>query len=349
MNLTHRAPLWAGLAALAVVPATHAQLLNPAWPAPSLDRWMYPFNFSAGAESSAPTFGAISQPGFDDRDAQFIIGFSTASQVVPGQPLDHYRLRHVRITAYVSVDNQARYDDTLDSVTSLYAASDPAYVADSDAGRPVELFGVGFRNGFSGATFEENSAFGGTPTVPPAEAARNAFAAAAASDGSVTDVSRQVRQRFDAAPMAIGLNPSLTPGQLIPAGTALAFEVDLCDDGARAYIQRSLAAGKLLLAITSLEPASGGPGGGTGDPAYPAFYTKESAVAISNGLAVHLDLELAIGTGADFDHNSFINGDDFDFFVEAFYYGDPIADWDGNCFVNGDDFDGFVAAFEGGV
>ena len=95
MNLTHRAPLWAGLAALAVVPATHAQLLNPAWPAPSLDRWMYPFNFSAGAESSAPTFGAISQPGFDDRDAQFIIGFSTASQVVPGQPLDHYRLRHV--------------------------------------------------------------------------------------------------------------------------------------------------------------------------------------------------------------------------------------------------------------
>jgi len=51
---------------------------------------------------------------------------------------------------------------------------------------------------------------------------------------------------------------------------------------------------------------------------------------------------------ADFDQNSFVNGDDFDAFVALFEFGDPGADWDRNTFVNGDDFDGFVLAFEAG-
>jgi hypothetical protein len=51
---------------------------------------------------------------------------------------------------------------------------------------------------------------------------------------------------------------------------------------------------------------------------------------------------------ADFDDNSFVNGDDFDAFMEAFYYGDIASDFDGNGFVNGDDFDFFTLAFEAG-
>ena len=51
---------------------------------------------------------------------------------------------------------------------------------------------------------------------------------------------------------------------------------------------------------------------------------------------------------ADFDQNGFVNGDDFDLFVDLFYFGDPGADWDRNQFVNGDDFDGFTAAFIAG-
>jgi len=340
----------AGAAGMACAATTaRAQIVNASWSAPTLDRWMYPFNFSAGGESNAPTFGAITQPGFDDRDAQFVVGFDTSAQVVAGKPLDHYRLRHVRVTAFVSVDSQAQYDDTFDRVMSLYAISDPEYVTDTDAGRPVELFGVGYRNGFTAASFQENSPFGGSPIVPPAEGARNAFAAAFTPAGAATDVSRQVRERFDAVPFAIGLNTGLTPGQYMPAGTALTFDIDLCDESARAYVQRSLAAGKLMLAVSSLQPASGGPGGGTGSPSYPAFFTKENAVAIANGYQVKLDIELAVGTGADFDNNGFINGEDFDLFVDLFYLGDAGADWDGNCFVNGDDFDGFVLAFEGGV
>jgi len=343
-------PAAAGLAIAGwTASVSSAQLVNATFGVPSGDRWMYPFNFAAGGEAGAPTFGAINQAGFDDRDSQFYVAFNTTAQVTPGEPLDHYRLRHVRITAYVSVDNQAIYDDSLDSVTSLYANGDPEQTLDADPGRPIELFGVGYRNGYTAATFNENSAFGGAPVVPPAEGCRNAFAAIFTPEGAATDISRQVRQRFEATPMAIGTTSQLTPGDLIPAGTAFTFDVDLCDESARAYVQRSLAAGKLAFIISSLEPASGGPGGGTGSPTYPAFYTKESSIAIANGYQVKLDLDLAIGSGADFDNNGFINGDDFDAFVELFYFGDPAADWDGNCFVNGDDFDGFVEAFVGGM
>ncbi len=48
---------------------------------------------------------------------------------------------------------------------------------------------------------------------------------------------------------------------------------------------------------------------------------------------------------ADFDRNTFVNGEDFDAFVDAFYYGQIEADFDGNGFVNGDDFDYFTLAF----
>ncbi len=51
---------------------------------------------------------------------------------------------------------------------------------------------------------------------------------------------------------------------------------------------------------------------------------------------------------ADFDGNSYVNGDDFDSFAGLFEAGDPGADIDENSFVNGDDFDLFAAAFGSG-
>ncbi len=49
---------------------------------------------------------------------------------------------------------------------------------------------------------------------------------------------------------------------------------------------------------------------------------------------------------ADFDHNGFVNGDDFDAFVVVFEAGEPSADIDGSTFVNGDDFDLFVRSYD---
>ncbi len=51
---------------------------------------------------------------------------------------------------------------------------------------------------------------------------------------------------------------------------------------------------------------------------------------------------------SDINDDGFVNGDDFDTFVELFELGDMGADYDGNTFVNGDDFDSFTADFEAG-
>jgi probable HAF family extracellular repeat protein len=51
---------------------------------------------------------------------------------------------------------------------------------------------------------------------------------------------------------------------------------------------------------------------------------------------------------ADFDHDGFVNGNDFDLFAEAFDQGSPGADFDRNGFVNGTDFDLFALSFEEG-
>ncbi len=48
---------------------------------------------------------------------------------------------------------------------------------------------------------------------------------------------------------------------------------------------------------------------------------------------------------ADYDCNSFVNGEDFDLFVDDFFFGYQTADVDENTYVNGDDFDYFVDHF----
>ncbi len=51
---------------------------------------------------------------------------------------------------------------------------------------------------------------------------------------------------------------------------------------------------------------------------------------------------------ADYNGDGFVTGEDFDEFVDAFYFGLPSADFNLDTFVTGDDFDAFVAAFESG-
>lgn len=50
----------------------------------------------------------------------------------------------------------------------------------------------------------------------------------------------------------------------------------------------------------------------------------------------------------DFNHDGVLNQTDYSAFEAAFNLGDPSADYDGNSFVNGDDFDAFAADFEHG-
>src|SRR5262249_2884163 len=159
----------------------------------------------------------------------------------------------------------------------------PAYVPDSDPGKPVEIFGCGYRNGYGPTTtattteFCETCPFGGAPIVPPAEGARNVFAAIFDAAGNATDVSRQVRQQFEAMPMAVGTTTAVAPGALVPTNAEFVFDIDLCAPGVREYFQRALDAGRLNLMITSLHPASS-----PSSTDYPIFYTRENAIAQAN-------------------------------------------------------------------
>ena len=68
-----------------------------------------------------------------------------------------------------------------------------------------------------------------------------------------------------------------------------------------------------------------------------------SGNGVASGQAVYtFDIDYC---PSDFDLNGFVNGDDFDGFMLAFFFGDIAADFDGNTFVNGDDFDFFMEAF----
>ncbi|GMV27485.1 MAG: hypothetical protein AMXMBFR58_35160 [Phycisphaerae bacterium] len=342
-----------GLLALALLAGTAAaQTITVTYSQPLLDRWNYPFASNPGAEKFAPTFGAIEIPGFDDRDGQLLVGFNTSAEVPTGLPADYYTVVSIRLTVWVGADQQFVYDPTFDSYTTVLHSNDPRFTQDTDLGKPVEVFGVGFRNGQSLLTYNENSPFGGPPIVPPAEGARNAFAAIFDVSGtSATDVSRQVRLGFDADPFGIAMIPAsenVQPGDLVPVGTPMEATLDTCVSGAQGFLRQCLAAGRIDLMVSSLSPAQGGPDGGTGDPTYPTFYTKENPTAAALGKYTKLELEVEVRNPADFDRSGFVDTDDFDAYVHAFEAGDDSADIDGTCFVDTDDFDAFVRAFERG-
>jgi len=336
----------AGLVALAsLASVAHGERVTVSYAQPSLDRYMYPFTFSFGAEAQSLVFGAILQPGFDDRDAQMLVGFNTAAHVPTGFPLSFYKIRSVQVKVYVSVNNQFVFDPTWDSVRTLFNTNDPQYQADQDGGKPVELFPLAYRGPATLANFVESYAFG--PQPQPIPASRYAFAATVDDNGVATDVSRQVNDRLEAYPASIAYcDPPVSAGAKVPVDTAMVMDVNLCVTGVRSYIQRSLAAGKLNWSITSLQPATGGPGGGTGEATYPGFYTKENALAQVLGYMPSMTLDLVFGDPGDFNDDGFRTFEDFDEFVAAFEAGDPLADFNNDCFLDFSDFDAFVAAFE---
>lgn len=335
------------LACSTMATSANGQILSADFTAPDADRWNYPFNATPGTRESSPSFGAILIDGFDDRDSQFLVAFDTDGQIPSGLATDQYHITSVTMTAVVANDLQFTYDDSYDPFASYLDALDPDFVADTDPGRALELFGVGFRNGESRATWTETSSFGGAPVVIPSQGARNAFGAEFDALGIATDVSNNLKDRFDPTPWAIGTTGAVSPGALVPVDSEFTFEVDLCVPGVREYVRDSLAEGRVLLTITSLQAAAGGPDGGTG-VVYPIWYARENAIAQILGYEASLSIEVRVGNVADFDGSGALNIDDIDAFVGAFLAGDLSADLDGSCALNLDDIDAFVTAFLGG-
>ncbi len=309
---------------------------------PQRDRWNYPFSGTPGVRTSATTFGALGIEGFDDRDAQFVVGFDTADAIPVGQGADAFRVVSARLTVVIQNDLEFAYDNSPDPLGSFFPVDDPEYIEDTTPGRPIELYATGYRNGFTIDNWEETSEFGGIPQVPPAEGARNAFAALYTSVNDVVDLSRQVRERVESTPLAIGQTDGVALGELVPVETVFTFDINPAAPGARAFFDASFDAGKLNLTVTGLHFAE------LGSAAFPGFFTKENLLSPLLGYAPQLELTVIAEGDADLTGDGRLDIFDFLAFQNAFDAGDFLADFDGDRELTLFDFLAFQNAFDGG-
>jgi hypothetical protein len=270
-----------------------ADLVLTAEPA-SIDRWMYPFNGTPGSRSAAPTFGSAGDgTGVDTRHGQFLLGWNTASLVPTNAGPVNYLVRRAVVSILVKNDRKFALDPTHDSWRTFLPVEHSLHLDDADAGAPVELFGAGFRGGFTEETFLENSAFGSS-----AAGERNAFATSYDTNGVFVDVGNNVGKAtaqfapFEAWPFAVGDVAGLAPGELVPVDSPMRFEIDLSDPLVVGYLQRGLDAGRLRFVVSSLHGASFG-----GEQSYPDFHTRESL----GGDPPILDLEVTVVSETDSD------------------------------------------------
>jgi len=223
---------------------------------------MYPFAGSGGTTNRAPTFGADALPTFDQKDGQFLVEFDTSGTYAAGAGATHYVINSARLEVSV-VDGAFVYDGTYDAYTTYFGGPDP----DLDAGRPAEVYGIGYRNGNS-TTGTNLETVGFAPPGPPSANVRNAYA----SDflgGADRDVSNNVDGGFDPNPFAVGTT-AWNPGDPVPAGTTYGFDFVLGADVV-AYLQDRLNQGRVDLAVVSMHASTFG-----GPATYPGWATREN-------------------------------------------------------------------------
>lgn len=291
---------------LASVPSAHADAYTVQFGAPTLDRWNYPFNPTPGTRIVASTFGNDpTSPLFDNRDGQFIVGFDTAPQVPAGLGASTYTVSSCIVTLTYANDFVVEYDPSVDPFNAFLAPSDPLYADDVDPGQPIELYGVGFRNGFSLANWTEYSPY--TPGNALDPQVRNAFALGANAAGQRVDVSNSVREHWTPQPFAVGSIDGLKAGSLIPIGTTMTFALDVGSAAVQSYLRDALHAGRLRLTATSLTKVvqQGG--------SFPTFYCRENPLVVATGLGA-ATLSMSVTTDAcapaDFNCDGSVNAQD---------------------------------------
>ena len=305
--------------ALASVPPISADFATP-----EQDRWMYPFNFAAGGETRASLFAALRVPGFDDRDSQMIVGFDVRGAIPSDAGRLRYKILKAELSVFVENGGAFSYDPTPDPLASSYATSDPEYVADTDPSKPIEVWPVAFRGGFDTLSWQENSPFfGGNPLTDPVEGVRYCYPALLDNFQQPTDMSLQVRQKLPGSPITIGrlfdsADAELTPGALVPQGTRVRFNLLEGNSNNYVYLQNAMNKGVLLLSVATLEPTTGGPGGGTGGVTYPRIYTKENPTAGALGLEPKFSITVAYTCDADLNGDDLVDDEDFQIFAAAY-------------------------------
>ena len=289
------------------------------------DVWVYTFGQGALA-SVAPTYSSVFGDEFPDRFGTFFLTFDAEGVLSE----DERPVRLSSMTLRLSMLNSSSFDET-DGV--FYDASydgvdtylDPAL--DTDPGRPMELYGVGYRNGFDfeswrAANFPVTGADG-----------YNAFPIDFPSGFTQgRDVSNSVISGFETEPLAIGTTTDLltaTDGtQRVRDLARFTFAVDTLSDEAKATFTAQLHAGAVSFMVSSLQAA--GFGGMGGEEIYPRWATLETAFPVDDA-----ELELVLEVSPPADVNT-----DFEVDIEDLYaweQGDGLLDADGDGSVTASD------------
>jgi hypothetical protein len=144
---------------------------------------------------------------------------------------------------------------------------------------------------------------------------------------------------------------SPTPGQKIPANSQITFQWQsspnpvngwllFIDEAEAPYDDMPVRAFDGLTSPSYTLPAA--------QSLAPGKYKWEVTAQHELGNQHSADGTFTVLCPADFNGDGFVNGNDYDLFVDAFDVGDPSADFDHDGFVNGNDYDLFVEHFDVG-
>lgn len=328
---------------LAASTTLRAESSSANWMAPDIDVWFYSNATAPGANVYAATWiGGLAidneTDDFEPHDSPFaparhgsmLVAFNTSSQVEAGLSLDRYAITAVSVTLMMK-DDQGQtaggsifYDDTPDTRDELL---NDYRTNDIGSARPIELYGVGFRNGYNGYDF-------GTPVFgpplldevaspyPPGGYIAYPIVGDAENPGQFVDVSNsltggfsatepnQTTGPFETTPWAIG-KANFAPGDPVPDDTTFTFTLDLDAAGVREYVRQSLSDGGLGFLVSSLHATTEF---GLGGP-YPRWYTKEElSSSFPNAMPASLTIEYEVldeKPPGDYDGNNVVEPADY--------------------------------------
>ncbi len=325
MNTKRRSHLSLAAVSISMAAVASAQQIDLSLPTPTADRWMYPFNSTPGARPAMPLFGGIGSV-FDNRSGQIVLGYDTSNEVPTGLGQLGYTIQSAQIKMMILGDQRFVYDPTLDGYeTYLIEGGTP----DLDPGRPIILSPVGFRDGYTGATFGDDGPYS---TIGDANL-RTAYPANIGPDGELIDISKNVANGFDPQPFAVGQYAKLMPGDPVPEGSIVVFDLDIANPSNHCYLANGLSDGYISLGVTSLHSAS--QPGGSVPASYPDIYASEN-IAVTLGLAQAASLEMVVTPHTDPPQPGDANRDGQ---VDLNDFSLLLVQFGGDCYCCGADFD----------
>lgn len=311
---------------------------------PEIQMWTYPvptangpgsvrdrgsmFTAYSQTQTGTPTFfqGTGSEP---TRRGSILVAANTSTSVPIVDP-SRYQINSLKIKMTLlgslilpEFGYTLAYDGTLDESAAVVNGTD------SDVDHPIEMYGVGFQNGYT--TF----GFGASPAADAYALRQPRWVGSApysyyAIDTTGRDAENslvggysateptQTTAPFTPAPFAIGKayrqGTELQPGDMLSSGDVFEFEPSLNDPGTLAYIQNSLAQGHLGFTFSSLFE----PDGQSSSVSYPDFYLDDLDVGPNpSGAGPTVALNVTIlpqgptGPAGDYNGDGSVDGTDF--------------------------------------